>query len=178
MLGRGVSARPGRPPCAHLGAEALKHVPQDVGLSPGQHQLAGGLRRHMPVAQDQRALHFVYVVIAPVLGGVGAAGLNHTAPSSPCPASHTPHKRPPTQAPSLSGRRQGCQQHQRLNRPHQPRESPDLGSLGTMGQTKGLSREQGGSVKQEEAEQGLLRPWACSHLHTGVRVGPMHTAQP
>lgn len=91
MPGHGISARPGRAPCAHLGAEALKHVPQDVGLSSGQHQLTGGLCRHMSIAQDQRALHFVYVIITPVLsGGRGGqpASITQSAPSIPSYISH------------------------------------------------------------------------------------------
>lgn len=94
---RSGSCLPRCPPCAHLGAEALKHVPQDVGLDPGQQLLTGGLCRHMAVAQDQRALHFVYVIIAPVLGGWGQqASVTVSSlwpqPCVPYPSKGLPHK--------------------------------------------------------------------------------------
>ena len=60
---------PLRHPDAHLGAEALGHVPEDVRLHPGQQQLTRGPGRHVPIAQDQCTPHFVGLALAPILRG-------------------------------------------------------------------------------------------------------------
>lgn len=85
----------------------------------------------MPVAQDQRALHFVYVVIAPVLGVGGSRPQSHSQPL--CPIPHpTPHTgglpRKP-QVPLEDGR--AASNIKGLTDHTSPRESPSIGNSRT-----------------------------------------------
>lgn len=71
-------------PGAHLGAEVLEYIPEDVRLHLGQHQLPGGLGRHVAVTQDQGALQLFDLVLASVLRGQrGWQGLSQRSLHAP-----------------------------------------------------------------------------------------------
>lgn len=126
-------------PGTHLGAEALGHVPEDVRLHPGQQQLAGGPRCHVPVAQDQRALHFLQPVLTPILRGRRhQRGCDTVTPPSSSPALQ-PHVR---------GKKGTAGWEEGATPPREPqgREQQDRIGLGRLGP----GGDQGGRGTQEE----------------------------